>query len=374
MKKNMLGILSGLVLFIIILGGCGTSTPSDEASEQNTVKASENQEVAGKGKRRFYFTADEGGSVTKIDATDNTVVDSLSVDGTVHNVQVSPDGKTLGMTVIPGGEGHDNTTEGEDKHSDTKADTHENDGMNGVAMFYDLEEDRWIEKVEVGSHPAHIDFTGDQRYALVTNNESNTVSIIDTSNYQVVDTVDTGKGPHGFRIASEGSIAYVANMGENTISIIDLKTMKEEKRIQVGGAPVTTAITSDGKTLVTTLHTENKVAIVDLETDEIIKTEVGEGPAQVYIQSNDQYAFIANQGSENAPADSVTKIDLSTGEAIATIQTGKGTHGVVISPDDRYIYVTNMFEDTVSVIQNEKNKVIKTIEVGSIPNGISIMP
>jgi YVTN family beta-propeller protein len=32
-----------------------------------------------------------------------------------------------------------------------------------------------------------------------------------------------------------------------------------------------------------------------------------------------------------------------------------------------------MFEDTVSVLNLENNKVVETLEVGSIPNGISIM-
>ncbi|WMT18480.1 hypothetical protein RFB12_14525 [Parageobacillus toebii] len=33
-----------------------------------------------------------------------------------------------------------------------------------------------------------------------------------------------------------------------------------------------------------------------------------------------------------------------------------------------------MFENTVSVIDKEQNKVIKTVQVGEIPNGISVMP
>ncbi|GAA3324952.1 hypothetical protein GCM10020331_054860 [Ectobacillus funiculus] len=33
------------------------------------------------------------------------------------------------------------------------------------------------------------------------------------------------------------------------------------------------------------------------------------------------------------------------------------------SADNQFVYVTNMFENTVSVIDNEKNQVIKTIPV-----------
>jgi DNA-binding beta-propeller fold protein YncE len=41
---------------------------------------------------------------------------------------------------------------------------------------------------------------------------------------------------------------------------------------------------------VVTLNSENVVAIVDLETDQVEKIEVGIGPAQVYVQSDDRYA------------------------------------------------------------------------------------
>ncbi|WP_256241502.1 YncE family protein [Bacillus sp. V3B] len=45
---------------------------------------------------------------------------------------------------------------------------------------------------------------------------------------------------------------------------------------------------------------------------------------------------------------------------------------MVSSPDNKRVYVTNMFEDIVSVIDTEQNKVIETLEVGETPTGISI--
>lgn len=56
---------------------------------------------------------------------------------------------------------------------------------------------------------------------------------------------------------------------------------------------------------------------------------------------------------------------------MATIEVGKGAHGVVTSNDNKFVYVTNMYENTVSVIDNNANKVIKTVTVGTIPNGIT---
>jgi len=49
---------------------------------------------------------------------------------------------------------------------------------------------------------------------------------------------------------------------------------------------------------------------------------------------------------------------------VETIEVGSGAHGVVISEDDQYTFVTNTFDDTVSVIA--------TVEVGETPNGITL--
>ncbi|WP_458411911.1 YVTN family beta-propeller repeat protein [Schinkia sp. CFF1] len=398
LKKYSFLILAVFMSLSLIVAGCGNKQPNtgtkDKDTGQNTT-TKENTTATGS----YYFTANEGGSISKIDQGTNEVVGTIKADGAVHNVQVSPDGKILGATLVPGmGHNEEATSDSsmpaddhaamDDDHT-SMADTHGNnqsmnmdqhsnaDGhsmdMRGFALFYDTQTNELMNKVQVGNHPAHIVFTADGKYALVTNNEDNNVSIIDMSTFAVTKTVETGKGPHGFRISADDQFAYIANMGEDTVSVINLESFKEEKKIKVGATPVTTGVTSDGKTLVVTLNSENSLAIVDLASDEVTKVEVGVGPAQVYVQPDGKFAFVANQGTEMNPSTSVTKVDLQSKTAVATIETGKGSHGVVVSPDNKFVYVTNMFDNTVSVIDNNQNKVIQTVEVGETPNGISIM-
>lgn len=367
MSKVKLSLFIFLIILGVFLAGCSsninkTSRSTEQVNQENPASPEEKENKQPKTdakdkKEGYYFTANEGGSVSKINAVSNQLVSNITVEGAVHNVQVSPDGNIFGATVVPEmNQGNDHSME-----------------MKGKALFYSTSTDELLQSVEVGNHPAHIVFTEDGKYALVTNNEDNNVSVIDLNSFSVTQTIETGKGPHGFRISADSKFAYIANMGEDTISVLNLENMKEERRIKVGLTPVTTGITSDGKTLITTLNGENTLAIVNLATDKIEKIQVGNGPAQVYIDGNSQYAYVANQGSEDAPSDSVSVVDLASKKVISTIQTGKGAHGVVTSPDNKFLYVTNMFENTVSVINTEQNKVVSTIQVGKTPNGISIM-
>lgn len=354
MKKYLLIFFTTILLISLILAGCGNSKDN-----RKVVKTKTSLPNIG---NRFIFTANEGGSISKINIRSLSVVDNYKLDGMVHNIQVSPNGKIVGATVIPSMSM--NMSGNEDSSMD----------MKGKAIFFNPKTNKIIKEVEVGHHPAHLVFTNDGKYAVVTNNEDNNISVIDMKNFTVVKTIPTGKGPHGFRISNDSQFAYVANMGENSVSVINLTTLKEEKRIQVGDTPVTTGITSDGKTVVVTLNKENALAIIDLDSGKIEKVKVGEGPAQVYIQSDNKFAYVANQGTEKNPSHTLTKVDLKSKQVVATIETGKGSHGVVTSPDNTFSYVTNMFDNTVSVIDNSKNTVIKTIHVGKTPNGISIMP
>lgn len=363
-------MIIGLSSLILVVGlsacGNGASTKQNSALPANnsqTVNSNETSKSAGAlAEGGIYYTANEGGSISKIDAATNQVIDTIEFDGAVHNVQISPDGKTVGVTVVPemaemGGNDHDS-----------------DHAMNGYAIFYDTATNKKIHQVNVGAHPAHIVFTGDNKYILITNNEDNNVTVLDTKTHEQVTTIPTGKGPHGFRVSADSKFAYIANMSEDSVSVLNLETMKEDRKITVGQTPVTTAVTSDGQTLITTLNAEDAVAIVDLENGSSVKIPVGEGPAQVFVQSDNKYAIVANQGTEENPSNSISKIDLSTQQVVATIETGKGAHGVVTSKDNSRIYVTNMFDNTVSVIDNQENKVIAQVKVGTTPNGISFTP
>lgn len=359
LKKVKLSLFMLFIILGIFLAGCNSNQGSESTEKGNQDNQNEETNDAEKAESAdiaYYFTANEGGSISKIDAATNEVASTIDVAGSVHNVQVSPDGKMIGATVMP-----------------EMADSDDSMEMNGQAWLFDTETDERLQVIEVGKHPAHIVFTENGKYALVTNNEDDSVTVIDMASFEVVETIGTGKGPHGFRITADSQKAYIANIGEDTVSVVNLDTMKEEKRIKVGKTPVTTGISSDGKTLAVPLSEENVVAIVDLATDQVEKIPVGKGPAQVYIDINNEFAYVANQGTEDAPSNSVSVVDLATKKVTATIETGKGTHGVVTSPDNKWLYATNQYEDTVSVIDIEQKKVIDTIEVGETPNGISIM-
>ncbi|WMT18478.1 hypothetical protein RFB12_14515 [Parageobacillus toebii] len=91
--RKVIIMVTLLSLFIFALTGCGATSQTKEKSKEHEAK-------------KYYFTANEGGSISKIDLKKidlktNKVVSTIKVDGAVHNVQVYPDGKILGATLVP---------------------------------------------------------------------------------------------------------------------------------------------------------------------------------------------------------------------------------------------------------------------------------
>src|SRR5258708_9427641 len=70
----------------------------------------------------------------------------------------------------------------------------------------------------------------------------------------------------------------------------------------------------------------------------------------------------------------VAVLDTGTNRGIKTIPVPAGPHGMVITPDGRFVYVSSDGASTVSVIDTTKDAVTASIEVGKTPHGLALTP
>lgn len=90
-----------------------------------------------------------------------------------------------------------------------------------------------------------------------------TVSVIDTTNWTVVDTIVVGHRPHFATITRDGLKLYVANMDDSSVSIVDTITNAQVAIIDIGARPRDLDISPDGQTLYVTRDWGDGIAIVD---------------------------------------------------------------------------------------------------------------
>jgi YVTN family beta-propeller protein len=70
----------------------------------------------------------------------------------------------------------------------------------------------------------------------------------------------------------------------------------------------------------------------------------------------------------------VAVFDTGTNQVIKTIPIPTGPHGLVITPDGRWVFVSSDGDSKISVIDTGSDTVIKSIEVGKMPHGLAITP
>lgn len=94
---------------------------------------------------------------------------------------------------------------------------------------------------------------------------------------------------------------------------------------------------------------------------------------QIYPTPDSRYVYVADQGYEfdQPNGNKLHKIDLANRNVIQTVEVGTAPHGVVLSPDGKFTYVTNLVSNDVSIVDNESGKELARVPTGEKPNGIS---
>lgn len=176
----------------------------------------------------------------------------------------------------------------------------------------------------VGAVPKVVEVTQDNKYILVTNWCSYTLSIISVETGKTIKTIKIGRYPRGVAVSADSTLAYVAEMGGSNIHRISLVDFSD-KKIPIGINPRAIVLSPDNRILYATLNVSGKVIAWDLTSD----------------------------------------------KSLGIIKTGEAARSLAISSDGSALFVVNFKSDTVSKIRTNDMKVIQNIKVCNEPIGIT---
>lgn len=146
---------------------------------------------------------------------------------------------------------------------------------------------------------------------------------------------------------ADGSIGLVAINASNELGILDLKRGKLTSTVPVGNAPNHVVV-------------KGKYAYVSNE---------GGRPATSadFTNLSDGTPIVVDKVDASATTGTVSVVDIASGKVVKTIEVGLHPAGMTI--DGSELYVANSYSDTISVIDTEKHVVVKTIKVGTTIKG-----
>ncbi|MEK9132875.1 MAG: YncE family protein [Patescibacteria group bacterium] len=383
-NRSKVLLFVGLLVISIAVAGCSLF-PQEETKQQTNdspvTEAKQKQE-------KIYVGLEEDGAVAVLDTQSRKLIKKISLDSEegqefmAHNVQVAPDKKSVWVTanameksmhslrLIPSAYASEM---GEEKKGNSEKD-------NSEVIVIDPLTDSILNRVSLGTglELAHVTLTPDSKTAIVTSQKKDTVFIIDATTKEITKkiTVDASSEPHGVSVAPDGSKAYVALLKGKGILEINLSNFESMPILMDGGA-AQAIVTPDGKKVVATLYDTKKVAIYNLadkKIQEISLPDGAKGPLQLYPTSDSSAVYVTDQGYyfKQPKGDKVYKVDLQNAKVVAEITVGQAPHGVVISKDGAYVFVTNYSSNDVSIIDANSNTEITKIRVGKGPNGISL--
>ncbi len=176
----------------------------------------------------------------------------------------------------------------------------------------------------VGSVPKVVEVTPDNKYVLVANWCSYTVSVISVEKNKVVKTIKIGRYPRGIAVNNDSTKAYVAEMGGNRIHVINLQDFTTSF-IPIGSNPRAIVLSPDNSTMYVTMNLSGRVASWNLVTNTAGKS----------------------------------------------VRTGEAARSLAISKDGSALYVVNFKSDTMSRVRTSDMKVTQNIKVCNEPIGIT---
>lgn len=278
-----------------------------------------------------------------------------------------------------------------------------------------------VETVDVGQRPRGIVLSNDGTLLYMCTSDDNHVEVLDVESLKVLHTLPSGPDPELMALSPDGRYLYIANEDDNLVTVVDVEEKLKVTEIPVGIEPEGIGLSPDGKWLVNTSETTNMAHFINTDTLEIeanvlvdtrprvaqftqdgsevwVSSEIGGTVSIIDAGSKEikeKLTFevrglppetiqpvgikLSTDGSNKAyialgPSARVAVVDMSTYEVEDYLLVGPRVWNLEFSPDQKRLFTTNGVSGDVSVIDLEKQRVIKSVKVGRLPWGVVVKP
>jgi len=329
---------------------------------------------------RVYAPNQAAATVSVIDVRTNRVLETIDLTSLgfaatarPHHTQVAPDGRHWYVSMI-----------GEHKVAEFDRDNH-------LTRTFDVPQAGMISIDPAGSRLLVAP-------SMTAVNPPPQVALVDCTNGDVSELDVLVPRPHGLVIHPDGRHAYVSSVSQNQFVVVDLQT-EQATPVAVDGAPntfVQFALSPDGSRLVVTGQLSGDLLAFDVSDPAhpryLDRVHVGAGPYHPVFSPDGRRVYVAVQRD-----DAVAFVDARTWRLERTVR-GPGLaqpHGVVPTPDGRWLYVSNENvgapaggehagmqhdapenspEGRVVVIDTRRGTIARTIATGRQTTGLSFAP
>ena len=314
--------------------------------------------VAVQGGSALALLDDSGALTTTLDLTSE--VAGRAIPWMVHNVQITPDARSVLATAMP----------------PMDADGAYNDVPDALVIV-DLQT-LGVRRctLDFGLGAAHVVTDGMRAY--ITAYDQDRVVVVELERCGTVARwpLPAGVGPHGLRRSVDGEVLFVAGLDGAALLEVDTRS-GDVTSWDLPGQAVQVAVLPDGSAVWVTLLDTRQVARLDLDTEEIAVFDLpvsAVGPAQIYPSPDSGSVWVADQGQpgEAAVGRELFEIHATSGAVLQQVTVDEAPHGVVVSADGAVVWATTLTFGVVARVDARTGARLGSEPVGDEPNGISV--
>jgi YVTN family beta-propeller protein len=356
-NRNIGYFLFAVGLTLLSLGCNSAKAPAPEQTAQ--TKPVETSEP------RIYVTNEVGGDLTVIDSGNYNVLATVPLGKRPRGIHSSPDHKTIYVALsgspIAGPDVDESTLPPPDKTAD------------GIGVF-DVAQNKVVRTIHGGSDPENFDVSKDGTQLYISNEDVSAVSIVDIASGNVVKSLAMGAQPEGVKVTPNGKQVWVTSEETGTISVLDPVAGKIIKTFKVGHRPRNIAFLADGSRAYVNAENDGTVVLVDAKKYKMIKAiQLGKPgiikPMNVVLSPDDKRLYVSTGRGHQ-----VFTLDTATNTVLSSVEVGARPWGIALSLDAKTLYSANGPSNDVSVVDLATNTVTKKVKAGKGPWGVLVLP
>ena len=246
-------------------------------------------------------------------------------------------------------------------------------------QLIDIKSEKILNSVVIDKSWFGLSFSADEKFLYASGGNDNRILKYGIINNKLLlkDSILLGGkwpekiSPTGLTIDDAKQLLYVVTKENNTLYLIDLRTKKILKQIALGTEGFTCVLSPDKKELYISLWGGDKLLVLNTQKQALVDSVmVGDNPNDICLSKSGQYLFVAN-GNDN----SVSVIDIKKRKLLETLNaalytdapSGSTSNGVGLSTDEKTLYIANADNNCLAVFDVSKPGFSRS--KGFIPTG-----
>jgi YVTN family beta-propeller protein len=209
----------------------------------------------------------------------------------------------------------------------------------------------------VGALPQHVTPSYDLKHLYVLNDQGNSVTVINPRHGSFGRTVRVAD-PYNMYFTPDGKHGVVVAERLNRLDFVDPQTLRLQHSLPVHCRGIDHAdFSADGRYALFSCEFSGQLVKVDVASQRVVgylSLPRGSMPQDVKLSPDGKVFYVADMAHNG--------VWLVDGDRLRTIgfrHTGKGAHGLYVSRDSRFLYVTNRDEGSISLLDLRTRRVVR---------------